>query len=99
MTHSPWVPLLSVLACLLGASAPAPAQEKFGDRRTIVTIRSEAVPLDDVEGHVLVLYKVKGLDRTVNRIAHDRGVADLVKGTGTSRGYGTAIDPDGDKIF
>ncbi len=91
----------SVLAAviLLTFSAPAFAQEKFGDKRVYHVVKSEAIPIADQEGHVLVVAETRGYDLQRGSNAVNRVVSDLVKGNGRSFGYGTLTETDGDLLY
>ena len=91
-------PLALTLAIVLGLIAPAAAQEKIGDKRLYHVIKTEAFPIPDKEGHVLVVSEVHGYDLKDGRTAVNRVVTDAVKGNGRSFGYGTATEKDGDKL-
>jgi hypothetical protein len=80
-------------------SAPTLAQEKYGDTRVYHTIKSEAVPIPDQEGHVLVLTETRGYDLQRHSNAVNRYVLDLVKGSGRAFGYGAVTETDGDVLY
>jgi len=90
--------LALTVALALGLIASAAAQEKFGDKRVYHVIKSEAFPIPDKEGHVLVVSEVHGYDLKDGRTAVNRVVGDLVKANGRTFGYGTATEKDGDML-
>ena len=87
---------LTAALCLMLAGS-ALAQERYGDRRIYHTTKSEAFPIPDKEGHVLVIAETQGYDLNAGRTAVNRVVSDLVKGNGRLFGYGTATETDGDQ--
>jgi hypothetical protein len=89
---------LTAALCVVLASSGL-AQEKFGDKRVYHTIKSEAFPIPDKEGHVLVVAETQGYDLQAGRTAVNRVVSDLVKGNGRTFGYGTATETDGDLLY
>ena len=89
--------VLAAGVCLMITSF-AVAQEKFGDKRIYHTIKSEAFPIADKEGHVLVVSETRGYDLQSGGNAVNRVVVDLVKGNGRNFGYGTLTEKDGDLL-
>jgi hypothetical protein len=88
--------LTAALSLIL--SSFALAQERFGDKRIYHTIKSEAFPIADKEGHVLVVSETRGYDLQSGGNGVNRVVLDLVKGNGRSFGYGTLTEKDGDLL-
>jgi len=84
---------------LLAFAVPTLAQEKFGDKRVYHTIKSEAIPIADKEGHVLVVSETRGYDLQRGSNAVNRVVGDLIKGNGRTFGYGTLTETDGDLLY
>jgi hypothetical protein len=76
----------------------AVAQERIGDKRIYHTIKAEAFPIADKEGHVLVISETRGYDLQRASNAVNRVVSDLVKGNGRAFGYGTMTEKDGDLL-
>lgn len=89
--------VIGAIVALTGTSAIA--QEKFGDTRVNVTVKSEIIRLDDVEGHVITIFESKGYDLRRGTHVINRGTSDVVKGNGSHRGYTKTFYPDGNVNF
>jgi hypothetical protein len=80
----------------LGVMNPISAEEiKLSDTRYWFTTKMEVIKLDDTEGHIIQITESKGVDVGRRDLAVSRNIWDLVKGTGTMRGYTTMMDSDG----
>jgi len=86
------------LSCMILA-APVWAQEKFGDKRVYQTVKSEAFPIADADGHILAVSEVRGYDLQQGNTILNRVVTDVIKGNGKTFGYGTSTNPDGDLAY
>ncbi len=65
------------------------AQEKvkIKDKRYWVTIKSEVMKVDDIEGHIISIGETKGIDVGSGAITISKGGFDAVKGNGTHWSY------------
>ena len=91
------IPLIAVvLIFALGVMNPISAEEiKLSDTRYWFTTKMEVIKLDDAEGHIIQITESKGVDVGRRDLAVSRNIWDLVKGTGTMRGYTTMMESDG----
>lgn len=73
------------------------AQEKvkLKDKRYSFTIKTEVIKIDDIEGHIIQIVELKGVDVGTGDVSFNRMFLDLVKGNGTLQGYTTTRGPDG----
>lgn len=75
------------------------SQEKMGDSRVQVTVKTEVARHDDVEGHTITLFESKGYNLKTGSWTVNRGTSDVIKGNGASQGYTKTHYPDGAVTF
>ena len=90
--------LIRIVAIFTLAVTTSLAQEKtkISGKRYGVSSSSGTVKVDDTEGHIISVGESKGFDVATGAQFYNESFNDLVKGTGTHRGYGKAVYPDGD---
>jgi hypothetical protein len=91
--------VLGLALALAATSSEAQEKGKIGDKGVEMILKQEIVKLEDVEGHVLVMYESKRYDLNGGSIAMINGVNDVIKGNGVTRGYFRFTEADGDMLL
>ena len=86
---------LSLVFALGVVTSLAQEKIKLKDRRYWFVTKVEVIKVDDVEGHIIQILELKGVDVGTGDVAFNKMSMDLIKGNGTSQGYTTVTSPDG----
>ena len=94
--------LALLLSLSLGLFIVQASAESVNWKVTSYIVKIEAIPVPDVEGHLIGLYERRGLaifeDEEV-RAYHTRGTFDFIKGQGLFHGYTTLTSKDGSETM
>jgi hypothetical protein len=91
--------ILSLILAVGVVNSIAQEKIKMKDKTYWVDTKAETMKIDDIDGHLILISEVKGINVGSGAISVSRSTMDVVNWNGTSVGYSTTTDSDGDSTY